>query len=138
MKYWLAKSEPNEYSWQMLVKDKLNVWTGVRNYRARNNLKLMKKGDLVFFYHSNIGKEIMGVMKVKNEAHPDPTIDDERWVAVDFVPVKELTKPVTLEDVKHDEFLQNMQLIKISRLSVQEVAEDEFNYILKLSKTKLA
>ena len=100
MAYWLIKSEPFKYSWDQFVKDKKTFWDGVRNYAARNNLKAMKKGDLAFFYHSNEGVEIVGIAKVVKEAYPDPTIDDERWVAVDFSPVKKLKNPVTLAQIK--------------------------------------
>src|SRR6185436_2307528 len=102
MNYWLVKSEPDAYSWDMLVKDGKTFWNGVRNYQARNNLKEMKKGDLVFFYHSNEGKDIVGIAKVVKEAYQDPTTDDARWVVVDLAPEKPLKKSVTLETVKAD------------------------------------
>ncbi len=132
--YWLVKSEPFKYSWDALVKDGETFWDGVRNYQARNNLKAMKKGDQVLYYHSNEGKEVVGVAKVVKEAYQDPTTDDERWVAVDLKPVKKLKKPVTLEQVKQDDRLKNMGLIRQSRLSVMPVTEDEFHVILDLAK----
>lgn len=132
--YWLVKSEPFKYSWDQLVADGQTFWDGVRNYQARNNLKAMKKGDQVLYYHSNEGKEVVGVAKVVKEFYQDPTTDDERWVVVDIKPVKKLKKPVTLEQVKQDDRLQNMGLIRQSRLSVMPVTEDEFHVILDLAK----
>ncbi len=135
MNYWLIKSEPNEYSWHDLEKDGKSVWTGIRNYRARNNLKLMKIGDLAFFYHSNIGKEIVGVAKVVKEFHQDPTTKEEAWVAVDFAPVKKLKRSVTLEEIKSNPKFKEMELVKLSRLSVSAVTKTEWEDILKLSET---
>ncbi len=141
MNYWLIKSEPNEYSWDDLVKDGKSVWTGIRNYRARNNLKLMKEGDLAFFYHSNIGKEIVGVAKVVKEFYEDPTEKIDRslcvgqWVAVDFAPVKKLKRSVTLEEIKSNSKFKEMELVKISRLSVSVVTKSEWEDVLKLSET---
>src|SRR6478672_12378124 len=100
MAYWLIKSEPFKYSWEQFVKDKQTFWDGVRNYTARNNLKAMKKGDEVFFYHSNEGLEIVGIAKVVKEAYQDPTTDEEAWVVVDLKPVKKLKKPVGLQQIK--------------------------------------
>jgi predicted RNA-binding protein with PUA-like domain len=137
MNYWLIKSEPSEYSWDDLVKDGKSVWTGIRNYRARNNLKLMKKGDLALFYHSNEGKEIVGIAKVVAESYQDPTTKEEAWVVVDFAPVKKLNKPVTLETAKSTSGLKDMELVKLSRLSTSAVTKDEFDLILKMSDTKL-
>lgn len=137
MNYWLIKSEPNEYSWDDLVKDGKSVWTGIRNYRARNNLKLMNVGDLAFFYHSNIGKEIVGVAKVIKEFHQDPTTKEEAWVAVDFAPVKKLKKSVTLEEIKSNTKFKEMELVKLSRLSVSAVTKSEWEDVLKLSETSL-
>jgi predicted RNA-binding protein with PUA-like domain len=134
MKYWLIKSEPNEYSFDDLVKDKKTIWTGIRNYRARNNLKLMKVGDLAFFYHSNERKEIVGIAKVTNEFFQDPTTKEEAWVAVEFAPVKKLEKSVTLEQAKNDSKLKDMELVRLSRLSTSEVTKDEWEHILKLSE----
>lgn len=135
MNYWLIKSEPDEYSWDDLVKDGKTVWTGIRNYRARNNLKLMKVGDLAFFYHSNVGKEIVGIAKVVRESHQDPTTKEESWVAVDFAPVKKLSKSVTLAELKADPKFAEMELVKLGRLSTSAVTEEEWNLILKMSDT---
>ncbi|MBK7099364.1 MAG: EVE domain-containing protein [Sphingobacteriales bacterium] len=133
MAYWLIKSEPFKYSWDQFVKDKKTFWDGVRNYAARNNLKAMKKGDLAFFYHSNEGVEIVGIAKVVKEAYPDPTIDDERWVAVDFSPVKKLKNPVTLAQIKAEPKLVNMDLVRLGRLSVQTIKPEEWELILQMS-----
>ena len=132
MAYWLIKSEPSKYSWDQFVKDKITFWDGVRNYAARNNLRAMKKGDAVFFYHSNEGLEIVGIAKVAKEAYQDPTTEDANWVAVDFKPFKKLKKPVTLATIKGDKRLQDMQLVKLSRLSVSAVTEDEWNVVMDL------
>ncbi len=133
MEYWLIKSEPVKYPWDQFVKEGKTFWDGVRNYTARNNLKLMQKGDLCLFYHSNEGLEIVGIAKVAKTAYQDPTTDDSAWVAVDFVPFKKLKRSVTLAEIKKDEKLQNMQLIKQSRLSVSKVAVHEFDHIMYLS-----
>ena len=135
--YWLVKSEPFKYPWAELVRDKWTYWDGVRNYEARNNLAAMKKGDLALYYHSNEGKEVVGVARVKAESYPDPTTDDERWVVVDFAAVKPLAEPVTLGTIKADPKLQEMQLVRRSRLSVVPVEKAEFDHILELGKTKL-
>jgi predicted RNA-binding protein with PUA-like domain len=123
MNHWLVKSEPFKYSWDQLVKDKKTVWDGVRNYAARNNLRAMKKGDLVFFYHSNEGLEIVGIAKVVKEHYPDPTTKED-WSVVEFAPFKALKKPVSLETIKKDKKLAGMQLVKLSRLSVSAVNPD--------------
>ena len=136
MNHWLVKSEPFKYSWDQFVKDKQAVWDGVRNYAARNNLRAMKKGDLVFFYHSNEGLEIVGIAKVVKEHYQDPTTTDEAWSVVEIAPFKALKKNVSLETIKKDKKLANMQIIKLSRLSVSAVTADEFNHILDLSGTK--
>ncbi|HSH66889.1 MAG TPA: EVE domain-containing protein [Bacteroidia bacterium] len=136
MNHWLVKSEPFKYSWEQFVKDKKAVWDGVRNYAARNNLRAMKKGDLVFFYHSNEGLEIVGIAKVIKEHYQDPTTTDEAWSVVDIAPFKALKKPVSLATIKKDKKLANMQIVKLSRLSVSAVTTDEFNHILALSETK--
>ena len=133
MNYWLVKSEPFKYSWDQLVKDKKTYWDGVRNYAARNNLRDMKKGDEVFFYHSNEGLEIIGIAMVVNEAYQDPTTDDKNWVVVDLSPVKKLKKTVGLAEIKEDPKLENMELVKNSRLSVQKVTPAEWKHILKMS-----
>jgi predicted RNA-binding protein with PUA-like domain len=134
--YWLVKSEPFKYSWEKFTKDGSTVWDGVRNYQARNNLKAMKKGDQVLFYHSNEGMAVVGIAQVAKEAYPDPTTDDERWVAVDLKPLKALKRPVTLDEMKKDKRLQNMKLIRQGRLSVSPVTEDEFDAILDLGSQK--
>ncbi len=136
MNYWLIKSEPFKYSWEQFEKDGKTFWDGVRNYAARNNLRDMKKGEKVFFYHSNEGLNIVGIAEVLNEAYPDPTIDDERWLAVDFKPVKALKKPVSLADIKQTPALENMELIRLSRLSVSRVTEKEYKQILKMAGEK--
>ncbi len=137
MNYWLIKSEPVKYPWQQLVEDKETFWDGVRNYAARNNLKAMKKGDMLLYYHSNEGLEIVGVAKVSKEHFPDPTIDDETWVAVNVKPVKALKKFITLSQIKADPILKDMALVKLSRLSVSPVKVEEFDRILMLSETKV-
>jgi predicted RNA-binding protein with PUA-like domain len=135
MNYWLMKSEPDEYSWQDLVKDKKSFWYGIRNYRARNNLRLMQIGDLAFFYHSNIGKDIVGVMQIASLAYPDKTATDGKdWVGVDVVPQYQLTKSVTLAAIKANPKLANMELVKISRLSVSAVTVAEWAEILRMAK----
>ncbi len=131
---WLVKSEPFKYSWDQFVKDKQTFWDGVRNYQARKNLQQMKKGDEVFFYHSNEGKEIVGIAKVSKEAYQDPTTTDERWVCVDLKPVKKLKNPVTLAQLKAEKKLANLALVKQGRLSVSPVSEEEWNTILEMSK----
>lgn len=137
MNYWLVKSEPATYSWDQLVKDKKAVWDGVRNYAARNNLRAMKKGDLIFFYHSNEGLAIIGIARVIREAYQDPTTDDAAWSVVEIAPFKKLKKAVTLAEIKSDKKLSTMQLVKISRLSVSAVLLEEFNYIVALAETKI-
>lgn len=134
MKYWLVKSEPFKYSWDDLVKDGWTYWDGVRNYQARNNLKAMSKGDLVLYYHSNEGKEVVGVAKVIKEFYQDPTIDDDRWVVVDVEPVNKLNSPVTLSDIKNTKSLQKIPLITQSRLSVMPVSKKDFDTIVKIGK----
>jgi predicted RNA-binding protein with PUA-like domain len=130
MNYWLIKTEPGDYSWSDMLKDKRTYWDGVRNYQARNNLKSMKKGDLCLFYHSVNEKSVVGVVKVVKEFYQDPTIDDDRWVAVDVVPEYSLQNPVSLQDVKSDERLNMMALVKNTRLSVQPVRKEEFEIII--------
>src|SRR6185436_15590434 len=133
MAYWLVKSEPTAYSWDQLVKDKQTCWSGVRNYAARLHLRNMKKGDEVFFYHSNEGTDIVGIAKVVKEAYQDPTTPDERWVAVDLKPARKLKKPVTLETIKKDKRLSQMALVRIGRLSTQPVTDDEWKVVLELA-----
>ncbi len=134
MNHWLVKSEPFKYSWEKFVKDKKAVWDGVRNYAARNNLRAMKKGDLVFFYHSNEDLAIIGIAKVVKEAYQDPTTTEIAWSAVDLAPFKALKHPVTLVQIKADKKLAEMQIVKLSRLSVSVVKPYEFDHILALSE----
>lgn len=134
MQYWLVKSEPFKYSWHQFLLDKETYWDGVRNYAARIHLRSMKKGDQVFFYHSNEGLEIVGIAKVSRESYQDPTTEDEAWVAVDLKPVSTLKKPVSLARIKATPALQNMALIKLSRLSVQPVTKEEWDIVVELSK----
>jgi len=136
MAYWLVKSEPFKYSYEQLEKDKLTFWDGVRNYAARINLRAMKKDDQVLFYHSNEGLAIVGIAKVAKEAYQDPTTDDEAWVAVDLKPFKKIKKPVTLEQVKADKRLKDMALVRLGRLSVQPVTDDEWKIIMELGGMK--
>jgi predicted RNA-binding protein with PUA-like domain len=132
MNYWLVKSEPFKYSWDQFVTDKKNFWDGVRNYAARNNMKAMKKGDHVFWYHSNEGLAIVGIAEVVKEAYQDPTTEDPNWVVVDLKPVKALPNPVTLAELKADPDFANMDLVRLGRLSVGAVKEDEYKKILKM------
>lgn len=136
MNYWLVKSEPFVFSFDDLVKQKRSMWDGVRNYQARNNLKAMKKDDLLMFYHSNEGKEVVGLAKVVKESYPDPTTDDQRWVVVDVEPVRKLKQPVSLAVIKADTFLENIALVKHSRLSVMPLKKEEFDRIIELSDMK--
>jgi predicted RNA-binding protein with PUA-like domain len=135
MNHWMVKSEPSVYSWEQFVADKRTVWDGVRNYAARNNLRSMKKGDLCLWYHSNEGKEIVGIAKVVKEAFQDPGTDNPAWLAVELAPFKKLKKPVTLEQVKADKKLANMDLVRLGRLSVGMVKPAEFEHILTLAGT---
>ncbi len=137
MKYWLVKQEPTKYNWEKLVEDKETLWDGVRNYQARNNLEDMKKGDMVLFYHSVVGKEVMGIATVSKESYQDPSADDPRWLAVNIKPVKKLNQTVSLDAIKKHGQLQNIALIKQSRLSVLPLTRDEFQTILELGKTSL-
>lgn len=133
MAYWLVKSEPFKYSWEQFEKDKQTYWDGVRNYAARNFLKEMKKGDQVFFYHSNEGLEIVGIAKVVKEFYQDPTTDEEAWVVVDLAPYKRLKKPVSLAQIKADKRLANMALVRLGRLSVQPVTNEEWKVVMELA-----
>jgi predicted RNA-binding protein with PUA-like domain len=132
MNYWLVKSEPVKYSWEKFLEDKKTFWDGVRNFQARNNLKTMKKGDQVLFYHSNEGKEIVGVAEVVAEFYQDPTTQDPQWVVVDLKPVLTFSNPVSLEQIKQDAILKETALIKQSRLSVMPFTEEQFNRALGL------
>ncbi len=135
--YFLIKSEPFKYSYAELERDKRTTWEGVRNFEARNNLRAMKVGDLCLFYHSSEGLHVVGIAKVLKEAYPDPTAPGEDWSVVDVAPVKPLKIPVPLEVIKSEPSLADIALIKRSRLSVVPVSKPHFDYILKLSKTKL-
>lgn len=132
MNYWMVKQEPEAYSWDDFVKDGATDWTGVRNFQARNNLREMKKGDKVLFYHSVTGKEVVGIAKVSKANFPDPT--DEKWVAVELQPVKPLKKPVSLAQIKANLALANIGLLRQSQLSVMPLTEDEFEEIISMSK----
>lgn len=137
MNYWLAKSEPEAYSWTQLVKDGKAAWTGVRNFQARNNLRAMKKGDAVFFYHSVTGKEVVGIAKVVKEAYADTTAEEGDWSCVDLAPLKALAQTVTLEAVKKDKVLSESLLVKQSRISVIPLTEPQAKRFLELAQTKL-
>lgn len=132
MSKWLVKSEPEVYSWDQLMKDKKTRWDGIRNYAARLHLRAMKKGDEIFFYHSNKGTEIVGIAAVLKEAYPDPTSEDPAWSAIDIKPVMKLKNPVTLDQIKKEKKLAAMALVRISRLSVQPVSDEEWQIIMKM------
>jgi predicted RNA-binding protein with PUA-like domain len=136
-RHWLVKSEPFKYGWDQFVRDGSTYWDGVRNAQARNFLRDMSRGDLVLYYHSNEGKEVVGVAKVTRESYPDPTSDDDRWLVVDLKPVRPLKTPVTLQDIKADAALRDMALVRQSRLSVMPVEKKAFDRILKLGGTSL-
>ena len=136
MQYWLIKSEPFKYPWDQLVKDKKAIWDGVRNYRARNNMRDMKKGDQLLFYHSNEGLEIVGIAEVSKEHFQDPTTEETAWVAVEVKPIKKLKNRVSLAYIKSDPVLSKMELVKLSRLSVAAVSAAEFELICKLGGIK--
>lgn len=133
MNYWLIKSEPFKYSWVQFETDKETFWDGVRNYQARNNLRDMQVGDLCLYYHSNEGKEVVGIAEVIKPAYQDPTTDNTQWVAVDVKPYKKLDKTVTLAQIKADPRLSDVGLIRQPRLSVISISEDHFNIILELA-----
>ena len=139
MAYWLFKSEPDVWGWdaQVTKGEAGEEWDGVRNYQARNNMRAMKLGDKGFFYHSRSGLEVVGIVEVCAEAHPDSTTDDPRWECVDIRAVKPLAKPVSLETIKADPRLSEMVLVKNSRLSVQPVTDEEWDIICTLGETKL-
>jgi len=137
IQHWLVKSEPDVYSWDKLKAEKKVVWDGVRNFTARNNLRAMKKGDLVLFYHSNEGKEVVGIASVSKEAFPDPTAKEGDWSAVELTPKKPLKTPVTLSQIKADPKLEGFALIKLSRLSVVPATPEQFARVLELGETKL-
>ncbi|MCX2496135.1 EVE domain-containing protein [Pedobacter sp. PF22-3] len=132
MNHWLVKSEPFKYSWEKFNEDGRTFWDGVRNYQARNNLKAMKEGDLVLFYHSNEGKNVVGIAKVVKEFYQDPTTDDANWVVVDLSPVESLKNPVSLEQIKAEPSLVDISLVKQGRLSVMPLKATEFDKILEM------
>jgi predicted RNA-binding protein with PUA-like domain len=132
MAFWLVKSEPDAFSWEQQVANRVEPWTGVRNHMAKNNLKAMKKGDRAFFYHSNIGKEIVGVVEVARAAYPDPTAESGDWVCVDMKAVRPMKRPVTLAQIKEDPTLADFALVRLSRLSVMPVSDEQWKYICKL------
>jgi predicted RNA-binding protein with PUA-like domain len=134
--FWLVKQEPEAYSWSDFLKDGSASWTGVRNFQARNNLRAMKKGDSVFFYHSVSEKQIVGIAKVAREYYPDKTADEGDWSAVDLTPVKPVKRPITLAEMKEDPVLREMPLIKNSRLSVVPVTHEQADRILELSQPR--
>ena len=133
MKYWLLKSEPDAWSWDNQVKEGASMWDGVRNYQARNNLKEMKKNDLCFFYHSVTERSIVGIVKVVKEYYPDPTDKTERFVVVDVKATKKLKNPVSLDQIKENNKLKDIALIKQSRLSVMPLKKTEWDIIIKMS-----
>ena len=137
MAYWLVKSEPSTYSWEQFEKDKETYWDGVRNYAARNFMKEMKKGDKVLYYHSNEGLEIVGIAKVTKEFYQDPTTDEEAWVVVNLAPYKRLKKPVSLAQIKADKRLANMALVRLGRLSVGPVTDQEWAVVMELAGEKI-
>ena len=132
MAYWLVKSEPDAFSWDQQVAKGVEPWTGVRNHTAKNNLKAMKKGDLAFFYHSNIGKEIVGVVEVVRTAYPDPTAEEGGWVCVDMKAVRPMKRPVTLAEMKADPALADFALVRMPRLSVMPVSPEHWKHICEL------
>jgi predicted RNA-binding protein with PUA-like domain len=134
---WLVKSEPEAYSWAMLVQDGRTAWTGVRNFAARLHLRAMRQGDWVAFYHSVADKQIVGLAAVVKEAYPDPTAKEGDWSCVDLAPVKPLKKPVSLDAIKADKVLATLPLVKQSRLSVSPVAEKQFARLLALAETRI-
>lgn len=136
MNYWLVKSEPFKYSWEQFVKDGRTFWDGVRNYQARNNLQAMKKGDKVLFYHSNEGLAVVGIAEVAKESYQDPSTEEAAWVVVDLKPLKKLKRPVSLAEMKTVPSLEQLSLIRQSRLSVCPVTSDEYHVIIDLSNRK--
>jgi predicted RNA-binding protein with PUA-like domain len=136
MQYWLMKSEPSAYSWQQLNKDGKTGWTGVRNFQASANMKKMQKGDRVFFYHSNEGLEIVGIMEIAKEYHPDPTDKTEKFGMVEVKPVAPVPTPVSMKEIKATPALKDMVLVKNSRLSVQPVTAAEWKLVCKMGGVK--
>jgi len=137
MQYWLVKQEPEDYAWSAFAKDGHSSWTGVRNYQARNNLRAMSKGDLVFYYHSGEEKQVVGIAQVDKPAYPDPTAKEGDWSSVDLVPIKAVVQTVTLKEIKADNVLKEMLLVRNSRLSVVPVSKAQFEKLLKLSMTSV-
>ena len=133
---WLVKQEPEAYSWHDLVRDKKTAWTGVRNFQARNNLRNMETGDAVLFYHSGKDKSVVGIAEVAKAAYPDPTADDDSWIAVDIKPSKPLAKPVSLADIRANAKLRDLLLVRQSRLSVMPVSKEDFDEIVRMSGKK--
>jgi len=131
MNYWLVKSEPETYAWETFVKEGATAWTGVRNYQARNNLRAMKTGEQVLFYHSGDGKEVVGLAKVTQAAYPDPTAKEGDWSCVELAPVRALKDPVSLASIKADKTLKQMTLVQNSRLSVQPVTREQFERLMR-------
>jgi len=134
--YWMVKQEPEAYSWSDFVRDGKTDWTGVRNYQARNNLREMKTGDSVLFYHSGKEKAVVGVAEVQRAAYPDPTAEDAQWIAVDLKPVKPLDTPVQLAAIRYDKRLSGLPLIRQSQLSVMPLTKDEFDAIVSMGNSK--
>ena len=135
--YWLVKQEPEAYSWSTFLKEGQTAWTGVRNFQARNNLRAMRRGDLILYYHSGSEKQVVGLARVQRASYPDPTASEGDWSAVDLAPVKTLCKPVTLEAIKTDSHLREVQFLRQSRLSVTSVTEAQFERLLALAETSL-
>ncbi len=135
--HWLVKQEPEAYSWSAFVNDGQTAWTGVRNFQARNNIRGMRKGDLVLYYHTGVEKKVVGIAQVHKEPYADPTASEGDWSCMDLVPVKGLKTPVSLEVIKADKTLQDIALVKHSRLSVLPLRANEFERLLKLAETKL-
>jgi predicted RNA-binding protein with PUA-like domain len=134
--YWLVKSEPDAFSWQQQVENGIEPWTGVRNHGAKNNLKAMKRGDLAFFYHSNIGKEIVGIVRVAREAYPDPSAESGDWVCVDMQAVGPVPKPISLATIKADPRFEDLALVRLSRLSVAPVGAEHWAQLCALGGVK--
>ncbi|MBV9785513.1 MAG: EVE domain-containing protein [Acidisphaera sp.] len=130
--YWLVKSEPDAFSWDQMVANRVEPWTGVRNHTAKNNLKAMRSGDLAFFYHSGVGKQIVGVVKVVREAYPDPSADGGDWVCVDMQAVRPLPKPVSLAEIKADTDFAELALVRLSRLSVVPVSKTHWDRLCRM------
>jgi predicted RNA-binding protein with PUA-like domain len=133
---WLVKQEPEDYSWDDLVRDKETAWTGVRNFQARNNLRNMKTGDRVLFYHSGKEKSVVGIAEVARAGYRDPTANDDAWIAVDIKPLKQLPKPVSLANIRANAKLRDLLLVRQSRLSVMPVSKEDFEQIVRMSEKK--